>query len=337
MTQIHYFPRYSQRENFETNNALLFLHRLYNYNRFKFERFLSKLLRDAITEAGRALELGLQIKQQVGTGAGVVDGYLSQDSLRIAIETKRSADAFDGEQLSRHLMGFAKSDGGFLILLSPERAEIKGTNWEKLVADATAKNVFMVPVTFEDLIAAARECLNDYDEEMHALVTDYEEFCSEDGLLPVDKWTLFAPPCGKSHDINHEQRLYFCPASWSRRKARYLGVYYDKAVRYIGTIVKVVEAELEDGRVVSETVPLTNEERDRMTTASAEAMDREEMDIASGHQFFLCDEMRETLFLKSSPGGIMGHRYFDLRKYLAGGAEGPLAKIAEGLRSQRWE
>jgi hypothetical protein len=67
MTQIHYFPRYSQRENFETNNTLLLLRQLYNFNRFRFQKFLSKLLPEAITEAGSALELGLQIKQQVGT------------------------------------------------------------------------------------------------------------------------------------------------------------------------------------------------------------------------------------------------------------------------------
>jgi hypothetical protein len=64
MSQIHCFPRYSQRENFETNNTLLLLHRLYSYNRFRFERFLSELLRDAATEAGSALVLGLLIWTQ---------------------------------------------------------------------------------------------------------------------------------------------------------------------------------------------------------------------------------------------------------------------------------
>jgi hypothetical protein len=225
MTQIHYFPRYSQRENFETNNTLPLLHQLYNYSRFRFQKFLSKLLPEAVTEAGSALELGLQIKQQVGTGASIVDGYLYQDSLRIAIETKRNAHSFAAEQLRHHMESFTPSNGGFLILLSPERVEdsqFGSANWKSLAADASAKNVILVSVSFETLIAAARGCLNDYDEEMHALVDDYEDFCSEEDLLPVDKWTLFVSPCGLSHEINAAQRLYFCPASWSRRKARYL-------------------------------------------------------------------------------------------------------------------
>lgn len=43
MTDIHYFPRYSQPENVVTNNTLLLLLRLYQYNRFKFERFMAAL------------------------------------------------------------------------------------------------------------------------------------------------------------------------------------------------------------------------------------------------------------------------------------------------------
>jgi hypothetical protein len=172
---------------------------------------------------------------------------------------------------------------------------------------------------------------------MHALVTDYEAFCSDQDLLPVDKWTLFVPPCGLSHEINTADRLYFCPASWSRRKARYLGVYYNKVVRHIGTITKVVQCEVKDGDVTSETMQLTADERQRIVHASRTATDRLGWDLATGTQFFLCDDMCDTLFEKSSPGGIMGHRYFDLRDYLPGAVPTQLAEIAEYLRSHQWE
>ena len=250
MAQVRYFPRYSQRENFQTNNTLLLLYRLYDYSRFRFEKFLSGLLRHANTEPGSALTLELQITQQVGTGAGIVDGFLNQESLRIAIEAKRSSEGFYPEQINRFLSGFNPPNGGFLILLSSDHVQIDGPDWSDVAASAKVKNVTLVPVTFENIISAAKECLHPYDEEMHDLVTDYEEFCSDEELLPVDKWTLFAPPCGLSHEINVANQLYFCPASWSRRRARYLGIYYDKAVRHIGTIVKVVECEInKDGGV----------------------------------------------------------------------------------------
>ena len=339
MAQIHYFPRYSQRENFETNNTLLLLHRLYNFNRLRFQTFLSNLLPHAITEPGNEWELGLQITQQVGTGASVVDGFLYQDRIRIAIETKRNSNDFGVEQLRSHLKSFGQSNGGFLVLLSPERVEgsqfYRG-DWSSLTDEASAKNVTLVSVSFEDLIEAAQKCLAPYDEEMHALLRDYQEFCSEEALLPVDRWTVFVPPCGQSHEINSAQTLYFCPASWSRRKARYLGLYYDKAVRHIGTIAKVVECELKDRKVVSEK-QLSDDERKRIAEAMASAMDQNAWDITRGHQFFLCNDMCETEFLKSSPGGIMGHRYLDLRQYFPGGIPVHLSDVAAHLRSQQWE
>ncbi|MBC9883857.1 hypothetical protein G8O24_42040 [Bradyrhizobium sp. INPA01-394B] len=337
MTNVHYFPRYSQRENFETNNTLLLFHRLYDYNRFRFEKLLAVLLRNAATEAGNAFTLGLQIKQQVGTGTSVVDGYLHQDSFRIAIETKRSADGFTADQIGRHVTGFSQTSGGFLFLLSPEQAQIAGSHWESVRAAAIQRGVVLIPITFEDLIAASQGCLNDYDEEMRALVTDYEDFCSEEGLLPVDKWTLFTPPCGRSYEINVADRLYFCPASWSRRKARYLGVYYDKAVRHIGRITKLVECEIQNGAVIGATKELTSDERQRILHASGAAMEQQGWDLTTGTQFFLCDEMHDTMFRKSTPGGIMGHRYFDLRSYLLEGVPDRIADLAERLRTSNWE
>ena len=198
--------------------------------------------------------------------------------------------------------------------------------------------MILVPVTFENVIAAARDCLSDHDEEMHALLSDYEDFCSDEELLPIDRWTLFVPPCGRSHEIVTRQRLYYCRATWSRRKARYLGVYYDKAVRHVGIISKVVECEIKEERVIGETHLLSTDERDRIIAASREhQMSGWVGDPARGHQFFLCDEMRETMFEKSSPHGMRRHRYFDLRRYFSNNVPARLEQIADQLRAAQWE
>ena len=68
MTDIHYFPRYSQRENVITNNTLLLLLRFYNHDQFKFAKLMRHLLRDDADVAGA---IGLQFKQQRGTGATI--------------------------------------------------------------------------------------------------------------------------------------------------------------------------------------------------------------------------------------------------------------------------
>jgi hypothetical protein len=336
MTAVHYFPRYSQRENFETNNTLLLLHRLYNFSRFRFEKLVLELIPDAATEADAPFSLGLQIKQQVATGSSIVDGYLYQNSFKIIIETKRNVGDFYVDQLIRHLAAFKSAGGGFLLLLSPERLNLRAENWAGLLQAALAKNVVVIPITFQDLIAAVRNCLNDFDEEMVALLTDYEAFCSEQGLLPVDQWTLFVPPCGRSHEINILDRLYFCPASWSRRKARYLGIYFDKAVRQIGTIAKVAECEIRNGEVTGESVQLTEDERRRIVHAAQLGLENEGWDLTTGHQFFLCDNMTGTLFQKSTPRGIQGHRYFDLRDFISDGVPAHLSDVAERIRGLKW-
>jgi hypothetical protein len=66
-------------------------------------------------------------------------------------------------------------------------------------------------------------------------------------------------------------------------------------------------------------------------------MEQQGWDLTTGTQFFLCDEMSDIMFRKSSPGGIMGHRYFDLREYLLEGVPDRLATIAERLGTSQWE
>ena len=95
MTEIHYFPRYSQPENFVTNNTLLLLLRLNQYNRLKFQVFMGKLCEDQELQLSTSW---LHFRQQRGTGRSVLDGFISQDSLKIAVETKLT-DVFDPVQL----------------------------------------------------------------------------------------------------------------------------------------------------------------------------------------------------------------------------------------------
>jgi hypothetical protein len=118
-----------------------------------------------------------------------------------------------------------------------------------------------------------------HDEEMLALVSDYEAFCSDMSLLPKDEYTVFVPPCGQSFEENEEFRLYYCPATWTRRNAKYLGIYKDKRVRAIGQIVKVVACNVNLDANTATILPngaetLTAEEEQRILGASRKAQKR---------------------------------------------------------------
>ena len=340
MTSVHYFPRYSQPENFVTNNSLLLLSRLYEFNRFKFGKLLSMLCSDNDVEPP---DIGLQFSQQIGTSASVVDGYISQRSFYLAVETKLGV-TFGLNQLKRHLSIFREGrDQQYLLLLSRSDSPLSVAQ-RTLLDEALPKGVEILQTSFETLIRYAKDCLSEFDQEMIALVFDFEAFCSSSNLLSTDQHTMFVPPCGRSYKENIKYKLYYCPASWSRRKAKYLGIYAKKAVRAIGEITKIVtcNVNLEDKtlevlEIEGEGDPLTTEERSRILGAAQEASASHGWDLSTNAKFFLCDNMELSKFRKQSSGGIMGHRYFDLRSVLSSPLPDSLHELAKRLESKDWE
>lgn len=101
MSKIHYFQRYNTKENWITNSTLLLFSRLYHESRAKFETVINTLLADGNV----SLNIGLNFNQQLWGQHSVVDGIVSQDSFKIAIETKLY-DNFTADQLNRHLDAF---------------------------------------------------------------------------------------------------------------------------------------------------------------------------------------------------------------------------------------
>ncbi|MDP2995967.1 MAG: hypothetical protein Q8N47_00680 [Bryobacterales bacterium] len=336
MSEIHYFPRYSQPENVVTNNTLLLLLRLHQHNRFKFQKFMERLCKEEDIQLAVSW---LQFSQQKGTGKSIVDGFIAQDSLKIAVETKLD-DSFGLDQLKSHLAVFKTEQHKLLILLSRSPGSMFSELLKSIRSHATPLGIQVVYTSFEDIIREARICLSKHDEEMLALVDDFESFCSSMGVLPRDKCTMFVPPCGQSFLENEEFSLYYCPATWSRRSAAYLGIYAAKTVRSIGRRSKVVECSVDltanDVAVLDSVTELTVEEKGRILGATRKAETRN-WDLCTGYKFYLCDEMVPTDFCKMSPGGIMGHRYFDLEQCVGAKIPATVGELASLLRQRTWK
>lgn len=338
MSEIRYFPRYSQRENIVTNNTLLLFRRLYEVSRGAFARFIERLGAedDEIAQEVEQIKaaIGLTFTQQRGTGKSVVDGWIEQKPLKIAIETKLGS-GFWVDQLARHAQALRDyHHNGLLLLLNPSREispsieEVRGR-----IPGAT-----VLHVTFADIVGAANECFADHGVSIRAEITEFERFCDETGLLPIDEFRMFAPPCKASYDENMTFRLYYNSADTFFRGARYLGVYDRKAVRAIGHIAKrvVCDVDIESGGVVvHDGDPLTEEEAKRVV-ATVERARRRDWDLTRNHQWFICDQWEETKFRKESKGGIRRQRYFDLRTFF-GEPLPDLKTIAARLRERGWE
>ena len=268
----------------------------------------------------------------------VIDGFIAQDSFKIAVETKLTPE-FDLLQLERHLQIFTREDHRLLLLLAPAQPAI--TAELKAFCDrAQTRRISVLSTTFERIIEVMRSVLSANDEEMHALLADFEDFCddSEHRLLPNDRFMMFTPPCGPSHIENDRLRLYYCPAERPLRRAQYIGIYANKAVGAIGKIAKVLSCDIDFGSsqvTAHEGTSLTREEELRILEAAKLAEDHG-WNVTTGHRFYLCDEWHPTSYRKVSAGGIMGSRMIDLRRAFPQGVPATISQIASGLTQITW-
>jgi hypothetical protein len=318
MSNIHYFQRYSQRENVITNNTLLLLSQLNRYSPALFESFLNTL----VGNDNEPLPVGVQIEQQTSSGEGSIpDGFIKQDSFKIVIETKMHA-GFRLDQLASHLNAFEDEGQSILLLISPEglnqtsKAEIQVAISQ--YNNRQDKNIQFTTTTFDDLIKCFKESIdNSRDFEMLDLIEDYENFCSGEGILPTWQFVMRALTAGRSIRENFEFNLYYDHAARGYRKHKFLGLYQDKAIRGVGEIVNTVTCNLENGRltdVKSESgKEVTGGELDRIRSVIPLANERNGYQIERDHRFFLVDRFWETNFRKRTPYPIRRSKYFDLR------------------------
>ena len=148
MSEIHYFPRYSQPENVVTNNTLLLLLRLHQYNGFKFEKFIDLICGDQEVQFASFLA---SIPPTEGNGEKRCGWVYRPGSIKIAVETKLT-EAFDPAPLENHLAVFGAEQHKLLILLSPSLGEISSSQLDLVRERAISRNIQVVHTSFEDIV-----------------------------------------------------------------------------------------------------------------------------------------------------------------------------------------
>lgn len=333
MSSVHYFQRFSQRENVDTNNTLLLLSRLQISDPRLLRNVLAELFADI--ELGRpGFQVGVQFSQQTSAPSGSVpDGMLFQSSFRIVIETKRQP-TFGAKQLQAHLSIFADEMTKVLLLLAPERTDVR-------IPGALERGVTVVSRTFFDIIAACRAAKVHENMSLRELVDDYEQYCVESDLISNHADRVMAIAAGATLVENIDLRLYYAPTDRGFQKHRYIGLYSQKSIRAIGEVENIVVADFVTGKLsaTQSTSMLTKEQEERILKAISLAPGHG-YDIRSGHRFFLVKEFVPTSFRKTSSGGLLAKRYFSLRDELelTPDAEFPVIEaIAAALRERTWE
>lgn len=142
-------------------------------------------------------------------------------------------------------------------------------------------------------------------------------------------------PCGRSFDINLKHGIYFQPSDRGYSEHKYVGVYTNKAVRCVWEVDSVFDVDASGDKLQKTLVTGrdTSEYDDRLRQIIIDAKTECGYEIATSHRFF-CGVPIVTHFPKTSSGGIMGARLYDLRDDI--GEFANAAELAEKLGRASW-
>lgn len=183
--QIHYFQRYHSKENVDTSNTMLMLSRLYNYNADKFFSMLNTLI------LGEDESPEITFDMQVSGDDSVPDAVISQKSFKIVVETKLY-NQFGMQQLLNHLQQFGAEEMKVLLTLDPK--PMKKTLYDEFAVELKKYNaanmgrlsrpIKHVNLTFERLVEAMEDIVDERDTEIAAVLEDFKKYCFDEKLIP---------------------------------------------------------------------------------------------------------------------------------------------------------
>lgn len=342
MSSIHYFPRYSQKENMVTNNTLLLFSRLYNHSNDQFNRFINTLFEGTNIEQ---LDTTIQFHQQVRSKRSVPDAVIEQQSFKIIIETKLYGHE-NIEQIRKHCDSFDNEDKQIFLWIDKESISIEYYKEIKRVIseinDQEGKQIVFVPTTFKDICRAFNEVLSQFDWEMIVLIEDYEAFCYESGLIDNADTKMRVVLAGTTFQQNLQYNIYYAPSDRGYQNHLYLGLYKEKAVRSVGKLISSADIRYDpksDRIEIIETQlgKVTESQLADIKKVIREAKDDFGYDLTEGHRFFFVEKFYETEYLKPTKGALMGQKYFDLADIKGYSTDMDAEKVANLIREKEWQ
>ena len=339
--QIHYFQRYYAKENVETANTMLMLSRLYQYSADKFFSMLTNL----ILGEGESPEITFDL--QVMGDQSVPDAVISQKSFKIVVETKPH-NQFDKKQLMNHLSQFGTENMKVLMTLDPRlmndklkdelEHDLKQYNNENRIR--LVSPIKHVNLTFEQLVEAMEESIDERDTEVAAVLEDFRKYCFEEKLIPDGYKYMRAVVAGTTFDDNMELNLFYDQESRKSSDHGYIGLYKNKSVRAIGKLKKTIIAVETDGKMsykAEKGEDPTQKEIDRINEAVRRADGYGYNLHTVSHRYFVVDKFYPIDFRKSSKNPIQKSKFFNLAEMFHYKTMPKTDKIASDLNGRSWE
>lgn len=347
MSIIRNFPTYSTKENIVTNNTMLLLGRVYKIDPNLFQKFLVSVL-DL-----NDMQIGPSFDQQVSSGGdGIPDAMIFQPSFRIVVEAKLYDNAFwDKERYTSH---FNNESLRILLTLSKKEMEedrlleFKGSLKDYDHQKAFQSDTIHKHVSYINLVSGLRAVVDAtrtrFKVELDELLEDYESFLSALDLIDDVHLRMHVVPVGQTYELNLAQNLYYNQTRFNYSAHKYIGLYFAKAVRYIGEPkIVFISHRGEDGVLKYTFIKgqqlFSEERRVEFEKFLKEFVAEEGYGDDGGIRYHLVDKWEPTYFIKESSGGIMGPRHCYLPDYIDKGilTECDATKVATQLNNKKWD
>ena len=315
--QIHYFQRYHSKENVDTSNTMLMLSRLYNYNADKFFSMINSLI------LGEDESPEITFDLQVAGDDSVPDAVISQKSFKIVVETKLY-NQFDKPMKQQ--------------LFDEMTVELKKYNDEN--AERLLHPIKHVNLTFEQLVEAMEDIVDDRDTEIISVLDDFKKYCFDEKLIPDGYKWMRAIVSGTTFKDNMDLNLFYDRESRKFSEHGYIGLYKDKSIRAIGKIKKTVLAIEMNGAMTYQTESgetVTSEEIKRIEEAIRRADDYGYNLRTISHRYFIVEKFYPTDFRKSSKNPIQKSKFFNLADMFGYKVIPNTEQIATDLNGRTWE
>lgn len=339
--QIHYFQRYHSKENVDTSNTMLMLSRLYNYNADKFFSMLNTL----ILQEDESPEISFDL--QVAGDESVPDAIISQKSFKIVVETKLY-NQFGKQQLMNHLKQFGSEDIKVLLTIDPKpmkadlfaemASEIKKYNADNI--KRLMHPIKHVNLTFEQLVEAMEDIIDDRDTEIISVLDDFKKYCFDEKLIPDSYKWMRAIVAGTTFNDNMELNLFYDQESRKFSEHGYVGLYKDKSIRAIGKLKKTIIAVEENHEMKYRTESgesATPDDIKRIEEAIRRATDYGYNLRTISHRYFMVEKFYPIDFRKSSKNPIQKSKFFNLAEMFGYKTMPDTETISKDLDGRTWE
>jgi hypothetical protein len=320
---------------------MLMLSRLYNYNADKF----FSMLNTRVLGEDESPEITFEL--QVAGDDSVPDAVISQKSFKIVVETKLY-NQFGKQQLINHLNQFGSEEIKVLLTIDPKpmkkslydefAAELKKYNADNM--ERLIHPIKHVNLTFEQLVEAMEDIVDDRDAEIIAVLEDFKKYCFDEKLIPDGYKWMRAVVAGTTFRDNIALNLFYDKERVKSSEHGYIGLYKDKSIRAIGKLKKTIIAEIVDGELKYRTEngdPATQDEIDRIKDAIQRASDYGYNLRTVSHRYFIVDRFIPLDFRKSSKNPIQKSKFFNLGEMLQYKTMPDTETIAKDLDGRTWE